>query len=52
VIRRYEHPHPGDLVHVDIKKLGRIPDGGGHRVLGKAAGSQNKTGTTSNRRPG
>ncbi len=28
---RYEHEHPGDLVHVDIKKLGRIPDGGGHR---------------------
>ena len=36
VIRRYEHPHPGDLVHVDIKKLGRIPDGGGWRVHGRA----------------
>ena len=35
---RYEHEHPGELVHVDIKKLGRIPDGGGHRVLGRAAG--------------
>ena len=35
---RYEHKNPGDLVHVDIKKLGRIPDGGGHRVLGRAAG--------------
>ena len=32
---RYEHAAPGDLVHVDIKKLGRIPDGGGHRVLGR-----------------
>ena len=31
---RYEHPAPGDLVHLDIKKLGRIPDGGGHRKLG------------------
>ena len=31
VPRRYEHPAPGDLVHVDIKTLGRIPDGGGHR---------------------
>lgn len=31
VIRRYEHAAPGDLVHVDIKKLGNIPDGGGHR---------------------
>jgi len=38
---RYEHEHPGDLVHVDIKKLGRIPDGGGHRVLGRAAGKRN-----------
>jgi transposase InsO family protein len=52
VIRRYEHDKPGDLVHVDIKKLGRIPDGGGHRVLGRVAGWKNKTGTTANRRPG
>ena len=34
-IRRYEHTHPGDLVHVDVKKLGRIPDGGGWRVHGR-----------------
>ena len=34
---RYEKTRPGQLVHVDIKKLGRIPDGGGHRVLGRAA---------------
>jgi transposase len=34
VIRRYEWSAPGELVHVDIKKLGRIPDGGGWRVLG------------------
>jgi transposase InsO family protein len=31
VIRRYERDRPGDLVHVDIKKLGRIPSGGGWR---------------------
>jgi transposase InsO family protein len=31
---RYEHPAPGDLIHVDVKKLGRIPDGGGWRVHG------------------
>jgi transposase InsO family protein len=37
VIRRYEHAAPGDLVHVDIKKLGRIPDGGGHKIHGRAA---------------
>ena len=35
VIRRYEHPQPGDMVHVDVKKLGRIPTGGGWRVHGR-----------------
>jgi len=35
VIRRYEHEHPGDLVHVDVKKLGRIPAGGGWRLHGR-----------------
>ncbi|MFI0983604.1 IS481 family transposase [Streptomyces sp. NPDC021093] len=38
VIRRYEREHPGELIHVDVKKLGRIPDGGGHRTLGRQAG--------------
>jgi transposase InsO family protein len=38
---RYEAAAPGALVHVDIKKLGRIPDGGGHRVLGRAVGGNN-----------
>ena len=52
VIRRYEHEKPGDMIHVDIKKLGRIPDGGGHRVMDRAAGKRNKTGTAANRRPG
>ncbi|WP_405846949.1 IS481 family transposase [Streptomyces niveus] len=37
-IRRYERDHPGELIHVDVKKLGRIPDGGGHRVRGRDAG--------------
>jgi hypothetical protein len=37
---------------VVIKKLGEIPDGGGHRSIGRAAGNRNKTGTTANRRPG
>ena len=31
-------------MHVDIKKLGRIPDGGGHRFLGRAAGVRVKKG--------
>ena len=30
-VRRYEHPHPGDLLHLDIKKLGRFRRAG-HRV--------------------
>lgn len=38
VVRRYEWEQPGQLVHVDIKKLGRIPSGGGHRVLGRKQG--------------
>ncbi|WP_329425333.1 IS481 family transposase [Streptomyces sp. NBC_01268] len=38
VIRRYERERPGELIHVDVKKLGRIPDGGGHRTLGRQAG--------------
>ena len=38
---RYEKSRPGELVHVDIKKLGRIPDGGGHRMLGRAEGRKN-----------
>jgi transposase InsO family protein len=35
LIRRYERAHPGELVHMDVKKLGRIPPGGGHRVHGR-----------------
>lgn len=42
--QRYEHAAPGDLVHVDIKKLGRIPHGGGHRKLGRLAGKKNNHG--------
>jgi transposase InsO family protein len=38
---RYEKSRPGELVHVDIKKLGRIPDGGGHRMLGRTIGNHN-----------
>lgn len=40
-IRRYEHPHPGAMLHVDVKKLGRVPDGGGHRYVGKQQGFKN-----------
>ncbi len=35
VIRRYERAYPGELIHVDIKKVGRIPPGGGWRINGR-----------------
>ena len=47
---RYEHRAPGDLVHVDIKKLGRIPDGGGWRVHGRGRGSANSRASTAVRK--
>jgi hypothetical protein len=34
----------GELVHVDIKKLGKIPDGGGWKVLGRQTGNKNNNG--------
>jgi transposase InsO family protein len=34
-VRRYERARPGELVHVDVKKLGRLRDGGGWRFLGR-----------------
>ncbi|MCS0498040.1 IS481 family transposase [Protaetiibacter mangrovi] len=33
---RYERERPGELVHIDVKKLGRIPDGGGWRAHGRS----------------
>jgi transposase InsO family protein len=39
---RYERRHPGELLHVDVKKLGRI-DGAGHRVTGSRASQRKKT---------
>ena len=34
---RYVRERPGELVHVDVKRLGRVPPGGGHRMLGATA---------------
>ena len=47
VVVRYERERPGELVHVDIKKQGRIPAGGGWRVHGfdSRRGSRAKKGT-------
>lgn len=44
-VRRYERARPGELVHVDIKKLGNIPDGGGHRVTSRQTGKRHRTRT-------
>lgn len=45
VIRRYERPHPGSMIHVDVKKLGNIPDGGGWRFAGRKQGRKNRQAT-------
>jgi transposase InsO family protein len=50
-VRRDERERPGELVHVDIKKLGKIPDGGGWRVTGKAAGQRHRRVTSPRRNP-
>jgi transposase InsO family protein len=47
-IRRYEHPYPGSLIHVDVTKFGNIPDGGGHRFVGRQQGNKNRA-TTAHR---
>ena len=44
-IRRYEHDTPGSLLHVDVKKLGNIPDGGGWRYVGRAQGHRHRAAT-------
>ena len=44
-IRRYEHERPGSLVHVDVKKVGNIPDGGGWRFVGRRQGDKNRAAT-------
>jgi transposase InsO family protein len=44
-IRRYEHDHPGPLIHVDVTKFGNVPDGGGCRFVGKQQGDRNREAT-------
>ena len=41
VIRRIQTTRCGELVHVDVKKLGKIPAGGGWRMLGRTIGNRN-----------
>ncbi len=52
VIRRYERERPGELVHVDIKKLGNIPDGGGHRIMPRQQALANRQAATDARKGG
>jgi len=40
-VRRYERSRPGELIHIDVKKLGRIVDGAGHRIVGRQAQRRN-----------
>ncbi len=40
-VRRYERSRPGELIHIDVKRLGRIEGGAGHRVLGRQAALHN-----------
>ena len=44
-VRRYEHDHPGAMLHVDVKKLGNIPNGGGWRYVGRQQGEKNRSAT-------
>ena len=44
VVRRYERDRPGDLIHVDVKKFGRIPAGGGWKVHGRGVNQSRATG--------
>ncbi len=41
---RYCKDHPGELVHIDVKKLGRIPEGGGWRKLGRTPATKRRGG--------
>jgi hypothetical protein len=41
VIRRIEPARCGDIVYIDVKKLGKIPAGGRSRMLGRSAGKRN-----------
>ncbi len=50
-VRRYERDRPGELVHVDVKKLGNIPDGGGWRVTGKSTGQRHRRAADPRRNP-
>jgi transposase InsO family protein len=47
---RYEREHPGELIHIDVKKLGRIQGGAGHRMTGRRHYNRTVTDATGKRR--
>ncbi len=52
VVQRYEHKNPGDMVHVDVKKVGKIPDGGGWWAHGRDSEQALVSKRKANKRPG
>lgn len=50
--RRYEHPNPGDMIHIDVKKVARIPDGGDGAIHGRGTAEARASRRAANRRPG
>jgi len=49
-VQRYERQSPGELIHIDVKKLGRIERGAGHRVTGKRRRNPDRTDAAGRRR--
>jgi transposase InsO family protein len=49
---RYEHGAPGDMLHIDVKKVGKIPKGGGWRAHGRDSEQALKSQRKGNKRPG
>ena len=47
---RYERLTPGELIHIDVKKLGRIVGGAGHRIHGHKRDNPDKTDAAGRRR--
>lgn len=48
--QRYERERPGELIHIDVKKLGRIQGGAGHRIAGRPRHNPSKTDAAGHRR--
>ncbi len=48
--QRYERSRPGELLHIDVKKLGRIQGGAGHRMIGRPRSNPSKTDGSGHRR--